>query len=172
MSTTTEKIQEIGSRVVSLKNSSAYVRDYSALTKELRHMKKSIETMPENTIFVMRKAYISLLEEKMEELKTIDDVKKYIAICDEFSAITDETSSSMKSLKRKNPELYSWIAMNQKRAIFEKLVEEEPQRYAEHSKILEAVKRNIKEFHRQHKESVDEWEKLYNMKHLIRTLLE
>lgn len=168
----TEKIQEIGSRLIKCKNSSQYVKDYCVISKEIKNVKKGLDKMPETTLFVLRKSYLELLEEKISQLKEIDDVKEYIKICDEFSAITDETSSSMKALKRKNPELYSWIAMNQKRAVYEKLVEEEPQQFNRHYEILQAVKRNILEFRKQHKEAVDEWEKLYNIKHLIRTYSE
>ncbi|MBR1884634.1 MAG: hypothetical protein IJ809_06935 [Clostridia bacterium] len=169
---TVDKIMEIGSRLTSLKSKSVLVKDYCDIQKEIRQVRKSIDKMQETTLFMLRQKYTEMLENQLEKLKLEEDVISYLRICEEFSTITSETSAEMKKLKKQSPELHSWIMLNKKRAIYEKLIEEDPERYDENFKILEAVKRNITVFRSQHKESVDQWEKYYHIKHLIRTFSE
>ena len=45
--------------------------------------------------------------------------------------IISETSSHMKKLKKNNPELHSWIMLNRKFSIDQKLLSEDPDKYIE-----------------------------------------
>ena len=108
-----------------------------------------------------------MLEKALETLKEDPDVIKYLELCAKLSKITLETSSYMKKLKKENPELHSWIMLNRKFSIYQRLIKEDPDKYIENKKIYDAVKFSITSFREQHKESVDEWERAYRIKKMI-----
>lgn len=172
-----DRLKENTDKLKAIKASSEKVREWLTLNNELIRQKKQLLNTKENSkINYLKREYIELLTNAVDELSEDPEVSSYIKASEKVLSTLSSRSAFMRGIKSTYPELHAWIALNKKRAYYEDMLLKDISSFCFDDlselnvvvKKLNEINTELQNFRKKYPDSVEEWEALYKLKNILR----